>query len=298
MSGVRSYSFREGDRSEYLAQFFLSAMGLCTSIPRQEDIGFDFSCSIADQEAGLLTFGFPYLISIKSISAPSIEIEPSAAAIQANDHRHVSWLFRQDQPVFLGAVDKDAMNLRIFSLLPLWFLYYEGGPSIGTLSLNPRLNAQNEGDVGRPVRGEELANWPAHFHYDVDLGHPVAILDIPTIQDQDRLRAAKRFLRMAVDFSERNLLHYRLQIPDFYWFPKTSADASLLQPGFYYQPVQPTEEARQNIMSALAPSLISFALHFKQVHDAESLDACAKLLAHAPAGTVPQVVLDQLPELH
>jgi hypothetical protein len=51
-------------------------------------------------------------------------------------------------------------------------------------------------------------------------------------------------------------------------------------------------------MSALAPSLISFALHFKHVHDAESLDACAKLLAHAPAGTVPQVVLDQLPELH
>src|SRR5438132_11449916 len=117
MSGVRSYSFREGDRSEYLAQFFLSAMGLCTSIPRQEDIGFDFSCSIADQEAGLLTFGFPYLISIKSISAPSIGIEPSATAIQANDHRHVSWLFRQDQPVFLGVVDKDAINLRIFSLL-------------------------------------------------------------------------------------------------------------------------------------------------------------------------------------
>src|SRR5207244_3297742 len=148
-------------------------------------------CSIADQEAGLLTFGFPYLISIKSISAPSIGIEPSATAIQANDHRHVSWLFRQDQPVFLGVVDKDAMNLRIFSLLPLWFLYYEGGPSIGTLSLNPRLNAQNEGDVDRPVRGEELANWPAHFHYNVDLGHPVAILDIPTIQDQDRLRVAK-----------------------------------------------------------------------------------------------------------
>ena len=102
MSGVRSFSFREGDRSEYLAQFFLSAMGLCTAIPRQEDIGFDFSCSVADQEAGVLTFGYPYLISIKSISSPSIEIDPTATAIQANDRRHVSWLFRQDQPVLLG----------------------------------------------------------------------------------------------------------------------------------------------------------------------------------------------------
>ena len=109
-------------------------------IPRQEDIGFDFSCSIADQEAGILTFGYPYLISIKSRSTPSIDIEPTKTAIEADDARHVAWLFRQDQPVFLGVVDKDAISLRIFSLLPIWFLYYRGGPTVGSLSLNPRFD--------------------------------------------------------------------------------------------------------------------------------------------------------------
>src|SRR3954452_11427379 len=84
MSGVRSYSFSEGDRSEYLAQFLLSALGLCTFIPRQEDIGFDFSCSVADQQQGTLTFGYPYLISIKSLSHPAIEIAPSAQTIAQN----------------------------------------------------------------------------------------------------------------------------------------------------------------------------------------------------------------------
>jgi len=67
---------------------------------------------------------------------PSIDIEPTKTAIAADDARHVAWLFRQNQPVFLGVVDKDSVSLRIFSLLPIWFLYYRGGQTIGSLSLN------------------------------------------------------------------------------------------------------------------------------------------------------------------
>lgn len=297
MSGVKSYSFREGDRSEYLAQFLLSAAGLCTFIPRQEDIGFDFSCSIADQEDGILTFGYPYLISIKSRSSPSIDIKPSPTAIQADDSRHVAWLFRQEQPILLGVVDKNSVSLHVFSLLPLWFLYYHGGPDIGSISLNPRFNPAETGDVGIPNKGAELTNWPKHYHYDVDLGHPIAILDLPTIKDETRLCATKKRLRLAVDFAERNLLHYRLQIPHFYWFQKTFPDASVLQPAVSYDPVPPTPKARQTIMKELAPSLISFALHFKEAGDVESLRACAQLLSHAPPNTIPPIVIEHVPEL-
>lgn len=297
MPGVRSYSFREGDRSEYLAQFLLSALGLCTSIPRQEDIGFDFSCSIADQEKGILTFGYPYLISIKSRSMPSITITPSNTAIDADDGQHVAWLFAQNQPVFLGVVDKDAVTLRIYSLLPVWFLYYRGGTTVGSLSLNPRFDAAENPDVGIPLQGNELPNWPGHFHFDVDLGHPIAILDLPTIQDEERLHVVKKRLRFAVNFAELNLLHYRLKIPNFYWFAKTSSDGSVLHPAFSYDPVPPTPDACRTIMGELAPSLISFALHFKTAGDAESLHACAKLLSHAPPHVIPPIILEHVPEL-
>jgi hypothetical protein len=235
MPGVRSYSFREGDRSEYLAQFLLSAIGLCTAIPRQEDIGFDFACSIADGEEGNLSFGYPYLISIKSISSPCIEVEPNKTTIKEDDSKHVAWLFRQEQPTFLGVVDKDAVSLQIFSLLPLWFLYYRGGPTVGTMKLTPRLNGANTKDVGPPVKGEELDYWPGHFHYEVDLGHPIAVLELSTIKDRERTRKAKQFLRMAVDFAERTLVHYRLSIPYFHWFAKTTPDASLRD----YRPLTP-----------------------------------------------------------
>jgi hypothetical protein len=78
---VRSYSFREGDRSEYLAQFLLSALGLCSPISRQEDVGYDFSGSIANQESGLISFGYPYLISIKSQSRRKIVIKAPATRV-------------------------------------------------------------------------------------------------------------------------------------------------------------------------------------------------------------------------
>lgn len=297
MAGGRSYSFREGDRSEYLAQFLLSALGLCTAIPRQEDIGFDFACSIADQQFGLLTFGFPYLISIKSISKPSVLVEPSKTAIQTGGQQHVAWLFRQEQPIFLGVVDKDAVSLRIFSLLPVWFIYYQSRHLVGTLSLNPRLNPNDTGDVGAPKQGEELANWPGHYHYDVDLGHPIAIVDLPTIQDEDCTFATKMMLRGAVDWAQRSLLHRRLLIPHFYWIHKTTPDAESFQTAFLYQQIPLVAKAREEKMAALAPSLISFALHFKEINDDASLHACATLLKYAPADIVPEVVLERVPEL-
>jgi hypothetical protein len=297
MSGVRSYSFREGDRSEYLAQFLLSALGLCTPIPRQEDIGFDFACSIADQESGLITFGSPYLISIKSISQPFVRVEPNKTTIKENSQQHIAWLFRQGQPIFLGLVDKEAVSLRIYSLLPLWFIYYQSRHLVGSLSLNPRLNPEDMGDVTIPKRGEELPNWPGHFHHDVDLGHPIAIVDLPTIKDEDSTFATKQMLRASVDIAERTLLHQRLLIPHFYWHHKTRPDAETFETAFLFQEIPINAKAREEKMTALAPSLISFALHFKRINDVASLQACATLLKYAPAGIVPDVVLDRVPEL-
>jgi hypothetical protein len=125
----------------------------------------------------------------------------------------------------------------------------------------------------------------------------VAILDLPTIQDEGPTHSAKKSLRLAVEFAERSLLHSRLKIPWFYWFPKTTPDASALHPGFSCQPVPPTDEARKAIMAELAPSLISFALHFKDAGDGASFQECKALLTHAPAHIIPDAVLQQLPEL-
>jgi hypothetical protein len=297
MSGVRSYSFREGDRSEYLAQFLLSGFGLCTAIPRQEDIGFDFSCTLADQESGVLTFGYPYLVSVKSDSDARIVCSPTEVCIKNNDQRHVEWLFRQGLPIFLASVDRDAVSLRMYSLIPLWFIYYEGGPTCGSLTCIPRTDPKQAGDVGRPLKGCVISGWDGKHHFDVDLGHPIAIINLDTLKDKEKIREVKARLRKAIYFAELNLLHSKLGIPHFYWFAKTSPEATDFQPAFYYHPVPPVKEARTNIMKAIAPSLISFALHYKQSGMREHLGAIRTLLSDVPTEQFSEVIQQALPEL-
>src|SRR5206468_1915967 len=76
MSGTRSSNFRSGDRSEYLTVYLLSALGLVTEVPRQEDIGFDLVCNLAEQESGILSFRHHHAVSVKSASKPRVVLDP------------------------------------------------------------------------------------------------------------------------------------------------------------------------------------------------------------------------------
>ncbi len=102
MSGTRSHNLREGDRSEYFAQVLHSGLGLCTPIPRQEDIGFDFVCNLSDQESGILTFGHPYIVSVKSASSAEIDLEPTEAIMRGFLPREPGLVFLPHQDSFVS----------------------------------------------------------------------------------------------------------------------------------------------------------------------------------------------------
>ncbi len=48
MPGGRLRSFRLGDRTELMAEFALNTIAFTTRVPRQEDIGHDFVCALAE----------------------------------------------------------------------------------------------------------------------------------------------------------------------------------------------------------------------------------------------------------
>jgi hypothetical protein len=297
MSGTRSHNFREGDRSEYFAQVLLSGLGLCTPIPRQEDIGFDFVCNLSDQESGILTFGHPYIVSVKSASSPEIELEPTDAGIKADSQRHIEWIFREELPAFLAVVDKDSFTMRFYSLIPIWFIYYEGGPKCGKLTLSPRLDATDLSDVGRPKDEGELPNWKGKHHFKVDLGHPVASIGLDSLKDPDSTRLVKKRLRRAVHYAQMNRVHEKLGVPYFYWFAKMAPDSSSLVPACYHLPAPSTPEGRVSVMKELAPSLISFALLYKQNGEVDRLNAVKSLLADVPPEFFTDVIRENLPEI-
>ena len=131
--------------------------------PSARDVGFDFHCNPADQETGVLTFGSPFLVSVKSLSEPDIELEPTDAQKRDNDQRHIEWLFRSDIPAFLAVVDKKNYTMRLYGLMPVWFLCYKGGSECGSLHIKPRLDPASLGDIGEPVRGDEIPDWPGKY---------------------------------------------------------------------------------------------------------------------------------------
>jgi hypothetical protein len=95
-----SYSFRQGDRSEYLALYFLSPLGMAVHVPRREDIGADFQCVLARREGNLLTFKGPFLVQTKS-SAANLTVSYGGYDNQKNQwmSHEIQWLWAQEVPV-------------------------------------------------------------------------------------------------------------------------------------------------------------------------------------------------------
>ena len=62
MPGALGYGWHEGSRGEYLAQSFLTALGVSAPVIRQEDIGIDFYCALTRKENKKLTFHSPYMV--------------------------------------------------------------------------------------------------------------------------------------------------------------------------------------------------------------------------------------------
>lgn len=294
MSGTRYFNFREGDRSEYLATYFFSAVGLVTPVPRQEDIGFDLVCSIADQETGRLTFNHQYVLSVKSLSTPNIDLEPSKS--EDGTLPHIAWLFRQELPMLLAVVDKATQEVMVYSTLPIWFIYFES-PDCGSLSLVPRTSDNGSVDVGRPVKGDELDALPGRFHYTVDLGYPILRAAVADIVIAEKLRDIKKRLRTAVYYGRLAALQVQLGTPYFYWFAKTHFDGSAPTPAFFANQVPDVKEAQDAIYSRIAPTLISLAMLYKSNSDTEKLDAVVRLLKSVPDDAIPTPVKEHLPEL-
>jgi len=285
VSGTRMFNFREGDRSEYLATYALSALGLVTPVPRQEDIGFDLICSIADQDTGRLSFNHQYLVSVKSHSTPVVELAPSKT--EDGSFPHVSWLFRLDLPLLLAVVDKTSQTVKVYSTLPTWFLHFDGC-KCGALRLAPRKPQDDTADVGKPSQGDELVDHPGYFTYTVDLGHPVLCLSINDLSNKDRRRKSRSRLRTVVSYGRASALFARLGVPFFYWFAGTSPTGGEPRPAYYAKPTSITSSG--DVAAGVAPVLSSLALMYKTNQDASRLRSVKDIITGLPDGSIPPEV--------
>lgn len=282
MSG-RLSNFREGDRSEYLATFLLSGIGLVTPVPRQEDIGIDFYCTLADQETGFLTFGFPFGVQVKSASQSDVVFgDLKNGRWPSHDIR---WLFQRELPFFIAFVDKAKIKLDLFNTSALWFIIWES-PDCSRIVLKPRADRNDNSDVGRPAK-TELTEWPANsgdgYTYAVDLGQPVVSLQYSDFEDNDKLKKIKSVLRAAIYYEQRNFIYHKLRLPHFEWILRSRSNESFDAAWFY---TTTNVDISDDLIVNLAPMIISLAMNWEQQGRTDDLALLRPLIALIPADMI------------
>jgi hypothetical protein len=309
MSGVRLYNRRQGDRSEYLAVYLLSALGLVTQVPRQEDIGFDLVCNLAEQESGILSFRNHYAVSVKSSSTPrAVFAPPESKEADANYSDHFGWLFHLELPLMLAVVDKAKQELALYSTLPAWFLFHERLNECGIIELVPRM--KDEGSNPGVDRPKDCGNEPKagnRKRFEVDLGFPITVLTANELKDKSLLEAKKHSLRKAIELGTQNARFAQMGTPYFWWFNVTIPGgyvAGTTNPDGYNGGVAWGAGACRDVgqleqmMRAIAPSLMSAALLFKKANRADLLATVRDVMRLLPPDSVPPEVQKELPEIY
>ena len=107
MPGARLRSFRLGDRSELLVEHLLAGFAFTTRVPRQEDIGIDFLCSLITGSEGkeLLKAGPFFAVQAKS----------SAEKLAYKKAHELEWITNQENPLLLCVADRKATAMDVYS---------------------------------------------------------------------------------------------------------------------------------------------------------------------------------------
>lgn len=123
---------QEGTRSEYLAQYVLSAFGTAISVPHPEDSGIDLYCTLGKKVGRRFLVENSYLVQVKSAVTP----------ISYNGFEEVKWLTGHKYPFFLCIVNKKQAIIELFQTIALSTLSAKG--KMQSITLVPSENKKSE----------------------------------------------------------------------------------------------------------------------------------------------------------
>ena len=161
----RLYSFRGGDRSEYLSLYILTRFAYVIPVPRQEDFGVaDFLCFLGKHSNSFFYGEDAFLLQIKS-SKESFNFNEDATSYLKH-HANL--------PFLLGVTDKTCQNMKIYSSWRLWYyLMVENINNIRTIRYTPD---KYTFDVDNKQQGYKYKTIDQSL--DIALGEPIISLNM------------------------------------------------------------------------------------------------------------------------
>jgi hypothetical protein len=218
----RLRSFRQGDRAEYLAQYILSALAITVPVPRQEDVGTDFHCSLLRGEGDNLRPTLPFNIQIKSagkkILKDGIRFGGETEAGAWRQHE-INQLCQTDTPFLVGLVDLKKQSLDIFSTITRYFVLsnWHGTGLPREVALIP-YDPMGEAHLGAGFQ-EDLpikADMPGKLCM-LPLGQPIVSISIEESEDSNRCEEIKNLLEPYLRMDQENAVRFRIGLGYFDW---------------------------------------------------------------------------------
>lgn len=211
MAGLFEH-FYKGNLSELLADYLLSTIGVATPTRRQFDHGDDFICNIMENDSGYLTFGNPFSIQIKSASKPKVKFGTNIPQKWKIDH--ISCLFRNEIPFFIGIIDKENLSLSIYDTTGLWQLYRDTQRNCSRIILIPRKKDREE--ERKNHERKTIPDWSNPLadgiEYTIDLGNPIIDITEKDIHNKELLHNKKKLLKEVIKIEQENILHRKLGV--------------------------------------------------------------------------------------
>jgi len=192
MPGSRSRTFRLGDRSELLVQNLLTGIAFTTPVPRQEDIGIDFMCSLITGygQGSLLKAGSVFSVQAKSNTDPVVYDKP----------HEVEWITHQENPLLICVADRKAGAMDVYSTWNLLCAVQMGW------------RGKKVPDRIRLFPGKTGAKWPGvddqdDGSQDVSLGKPIIRIEHNQIFDETSMAAAVGVIDEWVRLDRTNIVN-------------------------------------------------------------------------------------------
>jgi hypothetical protein len=101
MPGTFAANFKEGGRSEILADYLFSLWGAVSPVRRQDDFGIDLFCALSDRIGRLGVVSDYFAVQVKS----------GNENFKFNTSEEVNWLVTYPTPLFLAYVDKKQVSV-------------------------------------------------------------------------------------------------------------------------------------------------------------------------------------------
>lgn len=218
----RQYSFRQGDRAEYLAQYILSAIAITVPVPRQEDVGTDFHCSLLRREGNNLRPTLPFNIQIKAAGKKILKdgVRFGGLTDAGNWRKHeIEALCQTDAPFLIGLVNLEEQTLELFSTITRYFVLnnWKGIDFPREVVLIP-YDPDGEGHLGDGVQ-EELTAKPEmpNILWKLPIGQPIVRITIEESENEECCEEIKNLLAPFLQMDQENAVFFRSGLGYFHW---------------------------------------------------------------------------------